>query len=131
MYRVLVPVDDDRDRAMTQARFVTSLPGRESIEAWVVHAFHGAEREATRLDADRIGSVSAVREFLEEEQITVETTDIGLPPEEGILNWAEEIDADLIILGGRKRSPAGKAVFGSVTQSVILGSERPVVVTGG
>lgn len=131
MYRVLIPVDDDRDRALTQARFVASLPGPDAIEAWVVHALHGEEREAGRATADQISTVRRAREYLEEEGIAVETTDIGLPPEEGILEWADEIDADLIVLGGRKRSPAGKAVFGSVTQSVILGSDRPVAVTGG
>lgn len=130
MYRVLVPVDDDEDRSLTQARFVASLPGGEDLEAWVVHALHGEEREARQPSADRIGTVRSVRDYLEEEGITVEVTDIGLPPEDGILDWADEIDADLIVLGGRKRSPAGKAVFGSVTQSVILRSERPVAVTG-
>ena len=39
---------------------------------------------------------------------------------------AADVDADAICVSGRKRRPTGKAVFGSVTQDVILGTERPV-----
>ena len=39
---------------------------------------------------------------------------------------ADEVDADMIVLGGRGRSPAGKALFGSTTQEVLLGSPCPV-----
>jgi nucleotide-binding universal stress UspA family protein len=39
-----------------------------------------------------------------------------------------EVDADLVVVGARKRTPVGKAVFGSVTQSVVLDSPVPVTV---
>jgi nucleotide-binding universal stress UspA family protein len=39
---------------------------------------------------------------------------------------ADEVDADMIVLGGRGRSPARKALFGSTTQEVLLGSPCPV-----
>lgn len=52
----------------------------------------------------------------------------GSAPEE-ILRVASEIDADLITMSGRKRSPTGKVLFGSVTQSVLLDAERPVLVS--
>lgn len=51
---------------------------------------------------------------------------IGDPTDE-ILSLAEEVNPEYLVIGGRKRSPTGKALFGSVTQSVILNAERPVV----
>ncbi|WP_142860162.1 universal stress protein [Salinigranum halophilum] len=43
-----------------------------------------------------------------------------------IVQIAKDVDADLVIVGGRKRSPAGKAVFGSTAQEVMLESPCPV-----
>jgi nucleotide-binding universal stress UspA family protein len=45
---------------------------------------------------------------------------------DSIVGLAEEADADLVIVGGRQRSPAGKAVFGSTAQKVMLSAPCPV-----
>jgi len=39
--------------------------------------------------------------------------------------------ADLLVMGGRKRSRAGKMLFGSTTQSVLFGTDYPVAIVGG
>ncbi|KTG29652.1 universal stress protein [Haloferax profundi] len=43
-----------------------------------------------------------------------------------LVELAGEVDADRLVVGGRKRSPAGKAVFGSLAQEVMLESPCPV-----
>ena len=51
---------------------------------------------------------------------------VGDPTEE-VLAVAAELDARYVVVGGRRRSPVGKALFGSTTQEVLLESDRPVV----
>lgn len=51
---------------------------------------------------------------------------VGDPTDE-IMSMVDATDPEYLVIGGRKRSPTGKALFGSVTQSVILNSDHPVV----
>ncbi|OYR47617.1 MULTISPECIES: universal stress protein [unclassified Halorubrum] len=51
---------------------------------------------------------------------------LGEPADE-ISNYADSNDARYLVIAGRKRSPVGKALFGSVVQSLMLNSETPVV----
>jgi nucleotide-binding universal stress UspA family protein len=47
---------------------------------------------------------------------------------DAILDQAERSEADLIVIGSRKRSPVGKFLLGSTTQRVLLDSGVPVLV---
>ncbi|QLG60315.1 universal stress protein [Halorarum salinum] len=51
---------------------------------------------------------------------------VGSPVEE-LLAEVNRQDARYLVVGGRKRTPVGKAVFGSNTQSVLLNAEVPVM----
>ncbi|KYH24745.1 universal stress protein family protein [Halalkalicoccus paucihalophilus] len=48
-------------------------------------------------------------------------------PGKKVVEYADEVDARYVVVGGRARSPVGKALFGSVTQSILLNTERPAV----
>jgi len=47
---------------------------------------------------------------------------------DGVLDIASDVDADRIYMYSRKRSPTGKAIFGSQLQEVLFKSHIPVVV---
>ena len=45
---------------------------------------------------------------------------------EGVSLLAADLSADLVVVGGRRRSPTGKALFGSIAQEVMLSAPCPV-----
>jgi nucleotide-binding universal stress UspA family protein len=97
------------------------------VRAILVHIFTENPEGAS---VAQLGSVREAREILEDAGVEVELDESSGDPADIILDIADEVDADVVGLGGRKRSPAGKALFGSVTQSVILNTDRPVLVSG-
>ncbi|WP_082146870.1 universal stress protein [Halostagnicola sp. A56] len=73
-------------------------------------------------------SVEKLKGFFNDTNIAVETQRKHADPAEAIINVSEEIGADRIIMSGRKRTPTGKVLFGSVSQSVLLNSSIPVTL---
>ncbi|RLM56469.1 universal stress protein [Halobellus sp. Atlit-31R] len=133
MYRILLPVDDDETRARAQAAFVTDLPAETAdIEVVVTHTLTAEEADAPDelRNVERVSTVRLVRDALEERGVAVELAEARHPPAEGILDIAVDFDVDHVAMGSRQRSPAGKAIFGSVAQQVILDAEVPVTVVG-
>jgi nucleotide-binding universal stress UspA family protein len=61
--------------------------------------------------------------------LEVEHESVGLvgPAADEVVRYAAEVSARYIIVASQKRSPTGKALFGSVAQSILLNSDCPVV----
>jgi nucleotide-binding universal stress UspA family protein len=51
----------------------------------------------------------------------------GMDPAEDLVNVANEVDAELIVIGLRRRSPVGKLILGSNAQRVLLDAPCPVL----
>jgi nucleotide-binding universal stress UspA family protein len=128
MYHVVIGVDDNEERAMACARAVADLPGDPSEKrVTVIHSFTD---NPTGASASQLASVRHAIDLLEERGIDAAVTESSGDPADQLLDVATDSDADLIVVAGRKRSPTGKALFGSVTQTVILNADRPVMVAG-
>lgn len=108
-------------------------------ELRVVHVldrqtFNKLERESVEdtgrtvdLDVVRDVAESIAREAVEEANAdAVAVGQVGKPDEE-LLKYADREGADYLVVGGRRRSAVGKALFGSVTQEILLGTELPVL----
>jgi nucleotide-binding universal stress UspA family protein len=57
----------------------------------------------------------------------IHDTDGTLEPAEELINAAESLDADFIVIGLRRRSPVGKRLLGSNAQRVLLDASCAVL----
>lgn len=130
MYHVLLPIDTNEDRSLSQARATTALQrAGDEIEATLLHVFEDQDAaETTSVAQFEVGR--EVSDYLSEQGVSINTESRHGDPASVIVQAAKELNADSIILGGRKRSKLGSLIFGSVSQTVTLEADRPVMITG-
>jgi nucleotide-binding universal stress UspA family protein len=125
MYEVMIPVDQNEKRARAQAEAIAELPAADSeVHVTVMHIF---QKNPSGASVNQVGAVRRASEVLEAADVEYTLVEESGDPAEEIVDRADELDVDCICVAGRKRSPTGKALFGSVSQSVILDSERAVL----
>ncbi|MBP2249757.1 nucleotide-binding universal stress UspA family protein [Halarchaeum solikamskense] len=125
MYEILVPLDDP-DRADKQIESILDMPLQmDEVRVTLLHVFTDNPEGAS---VGQIESVHEAQDLLDDAGVETNLIERSGDPSTEIVEAARGLDADLIALAGRSRSPTGKAVFGSTTQRVILEAERPVVV---
>lgn len=75
-----------------------------------------AELEAVRAELTSEGIENEVRQLVR-----------GLEPAEDLIAVAEEVKAEFIVIGLRRRTPVGKLILGSNAQRVLLDAPCPVL----
>lgn len=119
----VVSVGSELADVLDQDLIVLHVVSRDEFERRAEDREYFVDEAAT--DAARTAGWVVNGTLEDDEGVTLEGR-VG-EPSETICRVADEYDAKYVVVGGRKRTPVGKAVFGSVTQSVLLHTDRPVV----
>jgi nucleotide-binding universal stress UspA family protein len=137
---VLLAVGEgDTDRIDVLAETVADIAGPAGATVTLAHVFTTEEFETLveQLDynpdgevrpdeiATRHATIRSISNRLSAD-VTYSVRGAVGPHGEAIVSLATDIDADLVVVGGRKRSPTGKVVFGSTAQEVMLNAPCPV-----
>ncbi len=96
----------------------------------VVVNSHRGGREFDRDDAVHSEEeLGRIRAQLDEAGVAHEIRQLvrGMDPADDLINVAEEVSAEFIVIGLRRRSPVGKLILGSNAQRVLLDAPCPVL----
>jgi nucleotide-binding universal stress UspA family protein len=107
--------------AMTEAQL-------RQADLVVVYA-HRSRHEHEGQHAEIQAELERVRTTVEAAGIAVDVRhpETGFDAAEDLLHIAEEVDADLVVIGLRRRTPVGKLVLGSNAQRILLDAHCPVL----
>lgn len=139
--RVLVAVGpSDDDRVDPLAETTADVASAADTSVTLAHVFTESEYETARerlggepgdevtpdAVARRHATIRSLGDALDDAGVDYEVSGRVGGHGESIVALADEADADLAVVGGRQRSPTGKAVFGSIAQTVLLSAPCPV-----
>ena len=99
----------------TRLVVINSNRGGKDLDAEEA-ARYEQELDTVRAELDGAGISHEVRQLVR-----------GLEPAEDIIAVAEEVSADFIVIGLRRRSPVGKLILGSNAQRILLEAPCPVL----
>ncbi len=116
--------------------FINNPEGRQALDL----AIEEAERRQTRLivvHSMRGGSRTKEEEYINYrqalEELDKELTERGLeheihePRPQDLMEAVDEFDAEVLVIGYKRRTATGKALLGSHAQEVLMNAEVPVL----
>ncbi|PSP88472.1 universal stress protein [Halobacteriales archaeon QS_4_66_20] len=133
---VLAAIGEER-RSNRVLAVAADLAGAHGERLDVLHVVPEGEFETHKAAIEEFSfaqeeqSAATFAEKVAEETLddTADVSGVGRvgDPVEQTISVLEETDPRYLVIGGRRRSPAGKAVFGSRTQDILLRSPIPVM----
>ena len=102
---------------------------QRSARLIVIHSHKGGAALDNAVAAEIDESLSEVAVRLRESGVEHEIRQLvrGVDPADDLIAVAEEVDADLIVIGLRRRTPVGKLIMGSNAQQILLDASCPVL----
>jgi nucleotide-binding universal stress UspA family protein len=143
---VLVAVgaaDEDRVDALVDAAIEVSRPDHTTVALGHVFEPDSYPDVLDRLGYDesddvtpddvaaRQAGVRRARDRLADTGFAAEVRGVVAARGAGVVDLAESVCADRVVVGGQGRSPAGKAIFGSTAQEILLQSPCPTTYVRG
>jgi len=124
-----VPTKEGRaalDRAVAEARL-------RSAKLVVINSNRGGRDFDGDQGARSEEELDRIKDSLEAEGVEVEVRQLvrGKEPAEDLIAIADEADADLIVIGLRRRTPVGKLILGSNAQRILLDAPCAVLAVKG
>lgn len=140
---VVIAAVDRSERARRAVAEATEIASAFGETVHVVHVLSQSEfveleqtevkKSGRAIDMDRIREHAAMLAEKAsgdiESDADVEYVGLVGDAADRILQYANDEDARYIVVGPQKKSPAGKALFGSVSQKILLNADCPVVVS--
>ncbi len=132
MQRIVLAANAEADQpwvADAAAQLATETGARVavvSVDEIEVQRLSVLPREEALARAER--AARAIADRLEAAGIETSTTVLSGNALEQILRFADEQDADLIVVGSSVRGPVASALLGSVPTGLVRRSRRPVMV---
>lgn len=95
----------------------------------VVHSSEGGDRETTEDVFADTAELERIDEELTVQAIEHEVRELvrGRTPAEDIVSVANEVGADIIVIGLRRRTLVGKLIMGSNAQAILMQADCPVL----
>ena len=114
------------DAALATAISEAKLRGSKLVVVNSHRGGHEYDADAARQSETDMGKV---RTLLDESGLTYDIRQLvrGFEPAEDLISIAEANNAELLVIGLRRRSPVGKLILGSNAQRVLLDAPCPVL----
>ncbi|MCX8172262.1 MAG: universal stress protein [Archaeoglobaceae archaeon] len=126
---IVVALDEKSKRSERVVNFSIEEAKLRKEKLIFIHSLYGGEKTTQKEIDSGESLLKWAEELAKKEGVECETKLLvrGKEPAEDIIEFADEANASVIVIGVRKRRPTGKVLFGSVAQEVILNASKPVI----